>query len=84
LPDASLYIINAPAKEGKGYNLKHDYDSQGNLKPDAKPKFIKAEKIEDLNKYMCTDQTGQKNIQIYIGDIRDELTQCRQKLMENK
>ncbi len=76
-PDTTLYIVNAPGKVLRGYNLKNDYDDSGTLKPGAKPTLKNAETIDDVNKYACTDPQGFANLKAYVATVRDELAKCQ-------
>lgn len=82
-PDTDLCIVNAPAKKRKCYNLAMDYQSDGRLKPTAKPVYRPVEKIEDLNKFLVVDsptgtEDGQARLKAYIRALREEYQRgCR-------
>ena len=76
-PDTNLYVVNAPGGYAKGYNMKRDYDANGQLKPDAKAIKIKAEEIYDLNKFICTDPTGFANLKAYVQKMREAYKDCQ-------
>lgn len=60
-PDAYLYQINVTETEGSeayGYNTRHDFDDDANLKPGAQPKINPLSSLWDLRGWYCTDQTG--------------------------
>lgn len=70
-PDTNIWVVNVPAKELKGYNLKRDYDNNGNRKKTAKPMFIKNIDLNTLNKWVCTDsEKGLPNLKAYIRSAR--------------
>lgn len=70
-PDSEICVVNAPAKHMKCYNLKDDYDSEGNLKIDASPLYRPALVVEDLNKYIVIDNNGSfENLKIWIGEMK--------------
>lgn len=70
-PDSNLYIVQAPDKKIRGYNLKRDYDSDGNRKPDAKPIEYHVERIEQLDKWACSDPVSFERMQTAARDVRD-------------
>lgn len=76
-PDTNLYVVNAPFEQAKGYNLKRDYDSEGNLKPGAKAIVIKVNSHYDLNKFVCTDPTGFANLKAYLQKMREAYRNCQ-------
>lgn len=73
-PDATVCIVNAPAKNRKCYNLKDDYTDTGQLKANAKPKYLPANSVDDLNKNATVDPDGLAEIKAWLGDMRDECT----------
>lgn len=70
-PDTNIYVVNAPAKHLKGYNMRSDYDANGVLLPNAVPIILPISTIDDVNKYNCTDPDGFANLKIYIEQLRD-------------
>lgn len=76
-PDTNLYVVNSPGGYARGYNLKNDYDSNGQLKPGAKPTFVPAKQVQDLNKFICTDPSGFANLKAYIQKMRDAYQNCK-------
>lgn len=76
-PDTTLCVVNAPAQQMKCYNLKTDYNDDGSLKPDAKPKYWPVVSIEDVNKHICTDPDSFGNLKAYIKLLREEYDKCR-------
>lgn len=61
-PAVDVGIVNAPAKHVKAYNLKNDYDADGHIIPGHAPTFYPAEKIEDLNKWLCVSMRDDKGV----------------------
>ncbi len=78
-PDTYLGVVNAPAGHVKGYNLRSDYDADGNLKPGAKAEFRPAKSVYDVNKYICTDPDGFAELKAYIQKIRDAYKDCNKR-----
>lgn len=76
-PDTNLYVVNAPYEQAKGYNLKRDYDADGNLKPGAKAIVIRAREVQELNKFVCTDPTGFANLKAYLQKMREAYKDCQ-------
>ena len=72
-PDTNIYqiIVSDDGMEAYGYNMLRDYDSEGNLKPDAKPVVIPLSSLKDLRKWYGTDPTGMKNLKVYLKDVRN-------------
>lgn len=77
LPDTTLCVVNAPNKQAKCYNLKTDYNDDGTIKADAKPTYMPASVIEDLNKDICTDPDSFANLKAYIKTMREEFDKCK-------
>lgn len=74
-PDTNLCVVNVPALHEKCYNLKSDYDDNGQLQPGAKP-VIKQyatpdEMLAALNKKIGTDPDGWAHLKAYIKELRD-------------
>lgn len=73
-PDSPTCVINAPARATICYNLKTDYDDQGNLKPTAQPLVTQYPTtdamITALNKGVFTTSAGWTNLKIYIRKLR--------------
>lgn len=73
-PDTDVCVANVPALHERCYNLKKDYDDQGNRRPDAKPKTIvykdEAAMLAGLNKKTCVDPDGLANLKAYIDELR--------------
>lgn len=73
-PDSPVCVLNTPARHILCYNLKTDYDDQGNLKPSAKPEVTQYADADAmlaaLNKSVLTTATGWTNIKIYIRKLR--------------
>lgn len=72
-PDTNIYqiIVTKDLAEAYGFNMATDYDSDGNLKPDAQPKVILLNKLMDLRGWYCTDIQGFKNLKTYLANVRD-------------
>ena len=71
-PDTNLCVVNVPGKHLKCYNLKRDYDGDGNRNPDAKPTIVPISSLNDLNKFIATDPDGFANLKAYVQKIREE------------
>ena len=69
-PDTDLCVVNAGAGHLKCYNMKKDFDDQGNRKPDAAATFKPAKTVDDLNKFVCTDLQGFENLKIYLNELK--------------
>lgn len=76
-PDTNLCIANVPLSHFTCYNLKNDYDDNGNIKKDSKPTFKDLKSLEDINKNICTDPDGFANLKTYVRLLREELKSCR-------
>lgn len=76
-PDAFVGVVNAPKKQIRGYNLRQDYDSNGNLKPGAKGETRPARSIDDVNKYVCTDPDGYEQILAAYQTLKEEYDSCQ-------
>jgi len=74
-PNTNICLNNVPKLEQECYNLQADYDSDGNLKPDAHPLIIVYPSAEAmllaLNKGFSTDPQGWANLKAYLRDLRD-------------
>lgn len=77
-PDTNVMEINVPAMHRIGYNLKRDYDSNGDLLPGVKPIIIPFKDLNDLNKLTCVDQIGLSNLKVFLSKAREELKDCNQ------
>jgi hypothetical protein len=75
-PDTDILGINADLSHLRGYNLKRDYDDDGNRKPDAKPIVRPISGLADINKYMCTDPKGYEHLITYGKNLREEYMAC--------
>lgn len=69
-PDANLCVVNAPAKHLKCYNLKTDYDMNGQILKSAEPKFFRAETVEDLNKGVWMSNAHWAKVKVWISRLR--------------
>lgn len=72
-PDSNIYGVNAKSHELRGYNIKTDYDDNGDRKPDAKPKIYELKSLDQLHGWFCTDPVSLQRIKVLIDDVRDEL-----------
>lgn len=70
-PDSNIGIINAGAGTISGYNLKNDYDSNGQLLPAAKPWIRTISTLQDLDKNACVDPQSLANLKAYVQDLKD-------------
>lgn len=71
-PDTDLCIINSPFQKVSCYNLKRDYDEEGGIKPEAKPKVFSITGLQDINKFICTDSDGFANLKSYIKELKQQ------------
>lgn len=71
-PNTDLCVVNAPAGHQKCYNMNRDYDSNGQLLPNAVPSFKPAVVVEHLNKNICIDPDGWANLKAYISVVKDK------------
>jgi len=81
-PDTDILTVNAPGSHLRGYNLKRDYDDEGNRKPDAKPTIKPVSGLADLNKMTCTDPKGLENLITYGKNLREEYMACMREKRE--
>lgn len=74
-PDSYVCGVNVVADPAYllCFNLKKDYDDDGNLKPDAQPLKIILKDLTGLKGFTCTDAVGLKNIKTFVADMRDEI-----------
>ena len=76
-PDAVSTYISATTLKTTSYNIKKDYDDQGNRKPDAKPvvrRFKSAEELLlSLNVAVCFDVPSQKELHRFLDENRKYL-----------
>lgn len=70
-PNTDLCGVNAQKLERRCYNLKTDYDRDGNRKPNAKPKIKPARDVYDLDRNFCTDPDGFAELKAYIKKLRE-------------
>ncbi len=83
-PDTDICGVNSEANHKLCYNLKKDYDNNGNRKPDAKPKVVEIQSLHDLNKNICTDPDGFENLLAYIKEMREKLKDCRNEIKQKR
>lgn len=77
-PDSEICVVNAPAMHMKCYNLKDDYDDEGNLKPDASPLYRPTVRVEDLNKYIVMDsEKSFENFKTWINELKQAYKDCK-------
>lgn len=77
-PDTNVCEINASGGYRLCYNLKRDYDSNGDMKPGVQPFKIPFAALSDLNKLTCVDQVGLSNMKVFASEVRQELKDCNQ------
>ena len=75
-PDTNVFVVNVPAMHLKGYNLKRDYNENGDLKPGAKAMIIPISSLQDLNKKVVTDANGYANLMSSYRTLRQDLEEC--------
>lgn len=75
-PDAYLNIVNSPALHLKGYNIKKDYDENGNIKKSAQARYISArsasEFLEILNKGVWISNGDWAKIKVSLAEAKAE------------
>lgn len=69
-PDANLCVVNAPAQHLKCYNLKTDYDQNGQILKGAEAKFFRAETVDDLNKGVWMSNADWSKVKVWISRLR--------------
>lgn len=69
-PDADICVVNAPGKKLTCYNLKHDYNQDGTLRPGAKPKFKPISSIDNLNKGVFMTNADWAEVKKWIAELR--------------
>lgn len=70
-PDTNVCVVNYELMHLKCYNLKNDYNDDGNLKPGSKPHFKAITGLTSLNSYVVTDPDGWANLKAYIRKLRE-------------
>jgi hypothetical protein len=71
-PDADICVLNAPGAKLTCYNLKDDYDDDGNIKPGAKPHFLPAPTLESINKSIVMSPAHFSLLKAYVKKLREE------------
>ena len=69
-PNAWMGGVNASKKEFRAYNLRTDFDVDGNRLPEAKPKISYLTGLKDLNGYICVDPNSFEELKRYVGELR--------------
>lgn len=69
-PDSNFGIVNAQAKHIEGYNILHDYDSNGVRTATSPTWIVPLTDLSSLNGYAVTNPIGLKNIKTSISDAR--------------
>lgn len=75
-PNTDLCVINAPGQHLSCWNLKTDYNDNGQIKPGVKPKIKVANSLNDVNKFIVTDPDGFAELKAYIKLLREEYQRC--------
>ena len=70
-PDTNVCVLNVELMHLKCYNLKRDYNDDGNLKPGAKPTINSISGLSSLNTFVMTDPDGWANLKAYIRKLRE-------------
>lgn len=70
-PNTDLCVVNAAKFHRSCFNMKTDFDENGNLKPDAKAKIKPARDIMDLDRNVCVDPDGFARLKAYIKKLRE-------------
>ncbi len=71
-PDSVVYQVIVTEEEGSelfGYNVRDDYDFDGEILPGAVPKVIPLTGLKQLRGWYCTDKTGMKRAKVYRGSM---------------
>lgn len=76
-PDIEVCVVNGPGEIRKCYNLRDQYDDQGNLKPGAKPIYRENHTVMDLNKAFLVDsktgfEDGLAGLKAWIQELKAE------------
>ena len=71
-PDSNIGIVNAPNHYLLYYNMRSDFDSNGNLSTTALAKYLPVTAVTDLNKYVCLDPTSFANLKAYLIELRNK------------
>ncbi len=73
-PDTNMCLNNVQLLETICYNLKNDYDSNGNLNPSAKPTVVQyaspSAMLMSLDKNIGTNPVGWANLKAYLRELR--------------
>lgn len=69
-PNSDLCIVNADVHNRECFNMARDYDSNGNLNPNAKATYKLNSVIGDLDKNLCIDPESLVNLKAYIELLR--------------
>jgi hypothetical protein len=69
-PDAYLCGINAKSMVLRCYNLKSDFDSQGNLKAQAKPLIQPIKDVMSLNAGIYDSAQDFTSIKTYVNQLK--------------
>lgn len=78
-PNANLCVVNAPAQHLKCYNLSTDYTDDGNVRASAKPKYFRAQSVEDLNKGVWMSNGDWAEVKKWIRELRKAYEENKKK-----
>ena len=87
-PDGYAKYINRPGRKIVAYQMKTDYDVNGNRLPDAKPVETKFQSDKDLldalgkSLHVCFDAHAQKEIKRAAKESADLITALRERCAE--
>lgn len=74
-PDSDACVVNAEEGRQKCFNMKTDFDDNGNLLPTAKPFYKPALTVKDVDKATCFDvEKSLPNLKVYLNELRQAIT----------
>lgn len=71
-PDADLCVVNAPGKKLTCYNIKTDFNDDGQIRPGVPAHYKPAPDLEAINKWVITDLDSWAKIKAYVKLLREE------------
>ena len=80
-PDVDVGVINVPKGYMRAYNMRDDYDDEGNRKSGAKPTTYRVKSVEDVNKWLCVNskdgpEEAQARLIAYLRKLRETPPKC--------
>ena len=70
-PDAYLCGVNAKSSSLRCYNLKKDFDQDGNLSLNAQPSIVAIKNLDDLNAGIFTSAKDFAAIKAYVNTLKE-------------